>query len=450
MNPMYLFCRFLLLCLFFFSLNVPARAQFRDARLEWKPAAMNAAQTIDGYYQSLPAGYSNNTALYPLLVYLHGDESVEDGYKAILNNGIPNYISTGTFPERFQVGGNTHSFIVIAPHYTTKSLPPDALDDAIHFITQKFRVDPDRIYLTGMSRGGAYTWNYAGANAANATSLAAIVPVANAVAPDRDKAAVIGRADLPVWATHNDGDYLVPATNTTTYVDWVNAEKPQPRAEVTIFKSNLHEGWTQTYDPNAKFKGKNIYEWMLQYTRSSQIPLPVTLTSFVASAAGTQVTIRWTTTGEATGVFTLERSATQTHFTPIATLNATQQSTYSYIDQTPLPGANYYRLVQTEPDGLITYFQIVKVVVDAASQPTLTLHPNPVAGQSVLQLTTGEEGAVIFKVFTAGGRLVQHWTVQKQAGTWQQTVPFTKLPPGSYILQAKGQLHQHAIPFLKK
>jgi dienelactone hydrolase len=435
-------------------LALPALPQSRNAQPAWLHTPMNADKTIDGFYESLPADYTSTTKDFPLLVYLHGDESVEGTHEDILENGIPKLIVDGSFPETFRVKGQTHSFIIIAPHYTTKTLSPGELEEALQFILKKYRVNTGRIYLTGMSRGGGYTWQYAGAAQTHATTLAAIVPVASATQPERETATIIGNANLPVWATHNKEDYLVPASNTITFVDWVNDRKPEPRAQLTLFNSKEHEGWTRTFDPASKaFKGKNIYEWMLQHTRNEEIPLPVTLTTYKAfQSAAAQVTLSWSIaqTASNNGYFTLERSTTQQEFTKVGTVPVTAQDTYTYIDSTPLPGTNYYRLSQTDADGSTTYFPVLKINLSTSGQPVLSLYPNPITSQAVIKITHPENGTLSLVVFSAAGTLMQQWTMQKQATIFQRSLSFPNLPPGSYVLQVKGKTFEQAIPFVKQ
>jgi hypothetical protein len=305
-----------------------------------------------------------------------------------------------------------------------------------------------------MSRGSAYTWAYAGASEANATRLAAIVPVSNALQPPQQgNADVIGDADLPVLATHNDEDYLVPASYTITYVDWVNERKPQPRAEIRLFESKEHEGWTRTYDPDFKYKGKNVYEWMLQHTRSAQAPLPVTLTAYKAfqSESGA-VTITWTTASEINNQeFILERSGNGTDFEKLAAMPAAGQAeTYTYTDNNPLPGANFYRLLQVDADGSRTYFPVLSVKVDRSNRSALVLYPNPVTNDALLELAHNGSGPVLFSVFNAGGMLVQQWTVQAPNSLWRQPARFSKLSPGSYVLQAQGGSFRYTVSFIKQ
>ena len=437
-----------------FVVSSPVLAQFRSGKMSWTGTSLNADKTVDGFYQSLPAGYATTSARYPLIIYLHGDESIEGTHEDILQNGIPKLINDGAFPETFKVAGENHSFIVIAPHYTLKNLDAAQLGEAINNIIRKYRVNTSRIYLTGMSRGGGYTWEYAGANLENATSLAAIVPIAGAIQPKQEIAAIIGDADLPVWATHNNEDYLVPASNTITYVDWVNERKPNPRAAITLFESTAHEGWTRTYDPASKeFKGKNIYEWMLQYTTSEAAPLPVTLTSYKAfRSAAAEVTLSWSIAGDAAGTsFTIERSDGQGSFTKIGAVPVDAgQLTFTFIDKTPALGDNYYRLSQTDADGSTTYFSTLKVSLDINGQPAVLLQPNPVSNEAILKITHSEQGPVTISVFNVAGMLVQQWIINKQTAFFQQSLTVASLSPGSYVLEVRGKTFKQSLQFIKR
>jgi dienelactone hydrolase len=454
------FVTFILLLFF-----VSASAQFRQS-ITWVNTSLNADNTIDGFYLSLPATYNNagDKTKYPLIIYLHGDESVENGRTAILENGIPKLIKEGGFPETFQAEGKSHSFIVVAPHYTKKSPIETELNEAIDYILERYRVNTARIYLTGMSRGGGNTWEYAGRRSENAEKLAAIVPVAGASAPNEEKAAVIAEANLPVWATHNDEDPLVTVENTNEYVKFINSRNPQIRAKKTIFQSKEHEGWTTTYDPNFKEGGKNVYEWMLQYRRGTEEPIPVMLTTYEAAQTGAnEITISWSTENNVQkDSFYLERSASEaTDFSRIATVAGTANSkTYTFIDKTPLKGKNYYRLSHARAGGGSTLFSVLSVTLDIATPlppdpvplpvAVLVLKPNPILTQATLQINNTEKGPVLLTVISTLGRVVKQWTIQKDRDSWEQTVPFYQLLPGSYVLQVQGKTFRQSIQIIKR
>ncbi|MEN2281121.1 PHB depolymerase family esterase [Algoriphagus sp. SE2] len=76
----------------------------------------------------------------------------------------------------------------------------------IHIINQTIRnhqVDSDRVYLTGVSRGGHGT---SGLAKKYPEKFSAIVPIAGALSC---KSNCEGMADLPMWIFHNDCDPVV-------------------------------------------------------------------------------------------------------------------------------------------------------------------------------------------------------------------------------------------------
>jgi hypothetical protein len=53
-------------------------------------------------------------------------------------------------------------------------------------------------------------------------------------------------------------------------------------------------------------------------------------------------------------------------------------------------------------------------------------------------------------VISTIGRVVKQWTIQKDKDSWEQTVPFNQLLPGSYVLQAQGKTFRQSIQFIKR
>ena len=91
----------------------------------------------------------------------------------------------------------------------------------INYALQHYRVDPTRIYLTGLSMGGGATWDYpayGGTNGSYAMKIAAILPVSGADTLYRDGSQTIASANLPVYATHNQDDPTVPSVYTVANV----------------------------------------------------------------------------------------------------------------------------------------------------------------------------------------------------------------------------------------
>ena len=119
------------------------------------------------------------------------------------------------------------------------------------------------------------------------------------------------------------------------------------------------------------------------------IPLPVKLTSFAGKNIGACNRLEWQTVG---GVridfFEIERSDDSRNFDALGSINGNRDSapthSYSFIDQQPLNGINYYRLRQTDNDGTSTYSQIITVMSVPPGNFSVTFYPNPGNGQITL------------------------------------------------------------------
>ena len=258
--------RFIYAILLFCSFSVNAQTN--------TPKYVSMSSKTNGYYEYLPQGYTSGTDTYPLILFLTGIGEFGDGSPSQLpivqRNGTPRLIQDGTFPTSFTVNGQTFKFIVITPQWIKFPRPEGIdIDSVLDYIVAHYRVDTKRIYVTGLSYGGGLTWAYGGGNSAFANRVAAILPVAGAGIPVYDRSRTIAAANLPTWATHNQGDPSVPVSVTTTYVNNINlAPAPTPKAKMTIFPYNYHDAWTITYDPTYKENNMNVYQWMLQYQRN--------------------------------------------------------------------------------------------------------------------------------------------------------------------------------------
>lgn len=421
------------------------------------PKYVSMIANSGGYYEYLPQGYNTGNQTYPLLVFLHGSGETGNGTSdlpQVLLHGPPQLINQGLFPASFVVNGQTHRFIVISPQFIGWPKETD-VQGIIDYVVQHYRVNPNRIYLTGMSMGGGATWTYAGYNSGTANRLAAIVPVCGASAPATARSRNIANADLAVWATHNDGDPQVPVSNTNLYIEYINtAPAPTPLAKKSIFTGTSHDAWTKTYDPAFKEGGLNIYEWMLQYQRG-QVVLPVLLTSYTVGINNSnKVAISWTTAQEQDNAFfTIERSPDGSSFTALAQVNATNNpsgSTYQYIDNNPLPGTSYYRLSQTDLNGKKEQFDVKSVSFGSNFTNKLELYPNPARDNINLRLNDAYTGKLQLRILSSGGQVMKTLELAKAIDLLQQSIPVSDLPAGNYLLEVKGKNLSHSGVFVKQ
>ncbi|MET0463709.1 MAG: T9SS type A sorting domain-containing protein [Chitinophagaceae bacterium] len=254
-----------LLCSFF--------SYFTTSAQTLTPRYVNIASNIQGFYESLPVGYGSGNETYPLLIFVHGMGEMGDGSPGqlpkVLANGVPKLIKEGKFPQSFTVDGQTHKFIVLAPQMKNSSVVDVTLNMLIDYAIANYRVNPNRIYATGLSLGGGFVWKLGGTKLESAKRLAAIVPMCGAATYSVNTAKNIGTANLPVWAFHNQGDPTVSINTTNNWVNGVNLTATNPKAKTTIFPVGGHDCWSKASDPNYRENGKNMYEWMLSYSRGA-------------------------------------------------------------------------------------------------------------------------------------------------------------------------------------
>jgi hypothetical protein len=139
------------------------------------------------------------------------------------------------------------------------------------------------------------------------------------------------------------------------------------------------------------------------------IVLPIDLTYFKAEKSEEHVTLSWETAWEKNSKeFVVERSADLKEFQAIGTLKAAGEATgrmqYEFIDDSPLAGANYYRLRMVDRDDSFAFSKTLDVITNAPESPILVV-PNPacpekitITGQNIdpnLLLLTNQSGTSI-------------------------------------------------------
>ena len=163
--------------------------------------------------------------------------------------------------------------------------------------------------------------------------------------------------------------------------------------------------------------------------------LPVDLISFDAIKKDRQINLSWKTASEINNEgFVIERGHKITEGIEWNRLdfirgNGTTQASqaYSFIDQRPAEGTNYYRLKQMDYDGAYEYSSIVAVEYSEKTGSTpVEMFPNPAKTQ--LTLVNGEGKATIYNTL---GQPVKQLII----GATQATIPLTDLLNGQYYLQ---------------
>jgi hypothetical protein len=156
--------------------------------------------------------------------------------------------------------------------------------------------------------------------------------------------------------------------------------------------------------------------------------LPVELLSLTGTDEGDAVAVRWTSlTEHNSDYYILERSADAEHFQSIGTVEAAGESQqridYTFLDRTPLIGANYYRLKQVDLDGAYEHTPSV-VVFFGKEAPVLNVaFEMPAPGTAYLQ------------ILDVHGKVVRDRDVDFGKGPQTLSLRVQDLTPGTYDLR---------------
>jgi predicted peptidase len=192
----------------------------------------------------LPAGFqAHGKTRYPLLIFLHGSGEAGDDLEKVKAHGPPEIVaSRPDFP-----------FIVASPQSASDStFDPVALNVMLDELLARLPIDKDRVYLTGLSLGGIWSYGWA---SRNPERFAAIAPVCGRWEPDD----ACRLKDMPTWAFHGALDDAVPIDGDKAMIAAINA--CGGHAQLSVYPDIGHDVWDVAYaDPK-------LYEWLLQQRR---------------------------------------------------------------------------------------------------------------------------------------------------------------------------------------
>lgn len=230
-----------------------ASAQVTDANGQL-PEGFHAASLTLGehgpeyrYALFIPHRYEEEPeGKWPMILFLHGSgECGQDGIRQT-TVGMPVHVARRhrTFP-----------FIVLMPQAHDRwfdGADEQAVWKMLAHAMETYRVDPDRIYITGLSMGGFATWDLI---SKRPDVFAAAVPVCGA----GDPRYVVNATKMPIWAFHGAQDAAVPVAGSREAVAALRRAGGEP--DYTEYPDGDHFIWDQVY------QGRRVYDWMLRHKR---------------------------------------------------------------------------------------------------------------------------------------------------------------------------------------
>jgi hypothetical protein len=203
------------------------------------------------------------------------------------------------------------------------------------------------------------------------------------------------------------------------------AGTPYPAADDYISYGGPTDLWGQTWD--YKFIDDNQFGVVIAAQRNTSDDkttdgrvdniritvyyhfntLPVTLTSFIATAQNKTVVLNWKTASEnSIDNYKLERSADGRNFNSIASIPGLNimGAGYNYIDNSPLPGVSYYRLNIQGDAGYQKYSQTVSV--KTGKENLITIYPTIWHSGEDMNITNDNNEKLSIYFFNASGQVI--------------------------------------------
>lgn len=206
-----------------------------------------------GYMLSLPADFDGEGARYPLVLFLHGSGECGDGTTQLDRVAIHSW-------SKYMAAGKEYPFIMASPQMEEGGLwvsHIESLERFLDHLLETLPVDPDRVYLTGLSNGGTGTWVW---GAAHPERFAALLPVCGAGITWTVRSLV----GMPIWAFHGDADGSISYTESQRLVNTICTIGG--RARLTLYPGVGHNSWDYAYTDDK------VVEWMLKQRRQPADP----------------------------------------------------------------------------------------------------------------------------------------------------------------------------------
>lgn len=195
--------------------------------------------TAGGALVYLPEEYDLSSERWPLILFLHGAGERGANLALVKREGLPRMLERlARFP-----------FVVVSPQCPSgKDWSPEDLMSLLEEIGRRYRVEPGRTFVTGLSSGAVASLDLA---ILHPDRIAAVV----AVAPHRIPPDLCRMRSVPLRLYQNAGDDRVPVSLSRRLAKEFAACGGQ--VSLTIFSNAGHDAWTDAYADGR------LYDWLL-------------------------------------------------------------------------------------------------------------------------------------------------------------------------------------------
>jgi predicted peptidase len=197
------------------------------------------------YWLYLPDEYDSKSATkWPLVLFLHGSGEKGDDLEKVKIHG----------PPKLAAEGKSFPFVLVSPQCPAGSRwNADELSKLVDALANTYRIDRERLYVTGLSMGGSGTWSLV---ASNPEKFAAAMPLCGR----GELEAYEKLAKTPTWIFIGGKDRAETVQNCQDMA--AALKKAGGDSKITLYPDLPHDCWTVTYN------NPEVYEWLLSHKRT--------------------------------------------------------------------------------------------------------------------------------------------------------------------------------------
>ncbi|MGK0388648.1 MAG: hypothetical protein ACI94Y_001380 [Maribacter sp.] len=167
--------------------------------------------------------------------------------------------------------------------------------------------------------------------------------------------------------------------------------------------------------------------------------LPVELIYFDAIKDESTAVLKWETASEENNLgFNIEHSTNGEDFRPIGWVEGAgttvEVQQYRFVDEDPIRGLNYYRLVQTDIDGTITRSDVEVLTFESKFHASVFPNPTRLRKETTLRLFIETKQNVIVRVYNMIGQLALEVSYDLNQGDNEVILPHGNMDSGQYTI----------------
>lgn len=188
-------------------------------------------------------------------------------------------------------------------------------------------------------------------------------------------------------------------------------------------------------------------------TGSGVVTLPIELSSFDAKKTNRGIQLKWSTASEKdNNYFEVLRSSDGIVFGNLGNVlgagNSNAVRFYSFHDENPLPGINYYQLNQVDYNGKSTKSKVIAIRADLQVQQFKIISMDN--NNLVFSVYSHEDASGTIIINSLSGQTILNTTIALQKGLNQYSISIPTLSRGVYISNLRiGNLDAGTVKFSK-